>query len=371
MDNLLNLTIDAILEIEMKLARDSDGKLSFINFKIDNIEEKYLKDIIKAIYLMTKESQFLNMEDSFLIIVRDKLAVAKMTKNRLATLIRNKFEINNIKGKFHFAINDLKANDDLYIVKGKLDMFLQKSIAQDEDIIEDYNSEKFKKKQKEIINIFRLIFRKKEMIKVSNFYKGIIMTHEVSVDNVLDTMSIDVTINKAHSAVIYIDKNTVIEHKLLGVGIKAHLVGVRWSEKEATIRFNNFQILKESPIQRQNIRVEPKGDLFVDIEFLNRAMRGRLLNLSINGIAMQFTNFLDKELVNEMEVKLIFNLPKVKVKIDAKVIVTNQKEKKVILSISPTKISQRQILNYIASREIELIKELRSNMSDYIRYEQY
>ena len=371
MDNLLSLTIDAILEIEMKLSRDGDGNLSFINFKIEEVDDKNLKDIIKAIYLMTKESQFLNIGDSFLIIIRDKLAVAKMTRNRLSTLIRNKLESQEIDGKFYSAIADLKANDDLDIVKGKLDMLLHKSIEQGEDVIDDYDSEEFKKKQREIINIFRVIFRKKEIIKVSNFYKGIIMSHEVSIDNVLDTMSIDLIINKAHGAVIYIDKNTVIEHKMLGVGIKAHLVGVRWGEKEATLRIDKFQTLKESPIQRQNIRIAPNGDLFVDIEFLNRAMRGKLINLSINGIALQFTTFLDKELSDYMGIEITLHLPKVAVKIRAKVITVNQKEKKIILSIAPTKTSQRQILNYIASREIELIKELRSNMSDYIKDEQY
>ncbi len=370
MDNL-NVMIDSIIEAEIKLAKDGRGNLSFIYFAIENAEEKELKEILKAIYLMTKDGVFLPLNDGFLIIIKDKLDIAKITKNRLVNLIQNKTENSDLNIKYYFAVSDLKLNDDLESIKGRLDLVLQKTKDGEKDILEDYDSEKFKAKQREIINIFRIIFRKKELIKVSNFYKGIIMTHEVALENVLDTMSIDITINKAHGAVIFIDKNTIIEHKMLGNGVKANLVGVKWGEKEATLRLDKFFPLKESPVQRKNIRVEPNGDLFVDIEFLDRVMRGKLLNLSINGIAIQSLYSIDKDLTTQTQIEIILNLPKVSVKIGGKILAINEKEKKIILAIEPTRLNQRQILNYIATRELELIKELRSNMSDYIRLEQY
>lgn len=371
MDSKSALT-DAIIKSKISLIKQKDEDLSFIAIKFEDIDSKSLELVLLSICKLLDKNSIVEFDsDIFLILMEDNLSIANILVDRLSKIIFKIRDENEFTFKYYFAVTDLHKKDDIDSILDRLELFLERaSVSKNFKISDNDKDEDFLKNQVKILDIFRIIKKKNETIRVSNFYKGIVLRHDVKLKNIYShSQGVDVELTSSHAIVIDMEKETFIEHLDLPAILKADLVGVNWANKQSIIvRLNSFRMLEQSPIQRKYLRVEPEGELFVDIEFLNRAQRGRLINISLDSFAVRF-DALEPKLTNSLEeIEVVVHFPSREFKTVCKPIVINEKRKKVVFVFLDQKISEEYVLKYIASRELELIRDLKSKIASYLKY---
>lgn len=201
-------------------------------------------------------------------------------------------------------------------------------------------------------------------VKLLNIYKGLCVNTK---SNILKYSNgfFYLSCEKLQRYIIKIDNETVLQSPVFPHDIKAIVKFI--DINKSYIILEKFKFLKNSANNRQYTRVQPTVRIPITIKKGHLVKSGEILDISINSIAIKIKQDIDEALKGST-VKAIFKLPNSKrddgfssINLDAKIIiiVKNQDFTKVIIKVNEEDGANSDILQYVYSRQKELVLELK------------
>ena len=259
-------------------------------------------------------------------------------------------------------------NKDLNSVIKFIDKVDNHTLTSEEIVRENYFEYKFlddKVDEKEQIkHILYNCINNKIPVKLLNIYKGLCVNTESRVlkySNGYFYMSCE----KLQMYIIKDNNETIIQSPTFPYDIRAK---VKFMDIEKSyIAIEKFEFLKNSANNRQNTRVQPTVRIPITIKKDHFVKNGEIIDISINSIAMKIKQDIDKTIEGSV-VKAIFKLPNQKsedgyslVEIDVTIFLVLQFEDftKIILKLDEEHGTNSDILQYVFTRQKELVLELK------------
>ena len=229
----------------------------------------------------------------------------------------------------------------------------------------EYKSLNDKIDEKEQINhILHNCINNKIPVKLLNIYKGLCVNTESKILKYSNGFFY-ISCEKLQRYIIKIDNETIIQSPLFPHDIRAIVKFI--DINKAYIAVEKFEFLKNSANNRQNARVQPTVRIPITIKKDNFIKNGEIIDLSINSIAIKVKQNIDKTIENST-VKAIFKLPNKKredgyslIEVDATILIILKMEDytKVVLKLNEEDGANSDILEYVFTRQKELVIELK------------
>lgn len=238
----------------------------------------------------------------------------------------------------------------------------------EEIVRENYFEYKFlndKVDEKEQINhILHNCINNKIPVKLLNIYKGLCVNTESKILKYSNGFFY-ISCEKLQRYIIKIDNETIIQSPTFPHDIRAIVKFI--DINKSYIAVEKFEFLKNSANNRQHTRVQPTVRIPITIKKGHFVKNGEIMDLSINSIAMKVKQNIDKTIEGTV-VKAVFKLPNRKredgyslVEVDATVLMVLKLEDytKVVLKLNEEDGTDSDILQYVFTRQKELVMELK------------
>ncbi len=324
---------------------------SFLNFfGVKNLKE------FKERHNFFKEIKFKNINEEF-----NSTNVFEYIKKDINKIF--KVEIKNYEDKkenFLLIFNKLP-NTNEYTM---LFIDVTNIIFDFDRVKQDFEIE-YKLKEEEIQTVFNKIKNYDENVKFYNTYKGLTIFHDGKIAKVINS-KIEVEIDKFQLLAFEHEKSTFLHSKFLKKDIVAKVEEVNVEAKSAIL--SEFKYLNTSPRNREATRVYVQEELAASIEGEEFFIGGKIVDISTKSLGIKIKEIPPK-LKLESKVKLYFSLPidqkeEIDIEIDGKVvkIIKNTNWYIIAILITPNTKAEKEIVDYIAKRQIDIIKEFRKNI---------
>ncbi len=321
-------------------------------FSMDSKQEfkDFFKDFSKV---LLPEEGFLYKKDK-----TDWLDTVKENENRLFSV-----KIRGRDGKNrHFALKSSKipGKYDYYILSFDdiTELGLLKEYTQDLPESEQIDQEKIK-----MINILHVLKRNKSKIRLYNSYKGLSISNTGTIEEITaQQMSIKTTYLQQRA--IHIDKKTILEAELLPKALECKLVNINFDTQMVTL--NDYNFIQHLPSEQKYVRVMPEDESVIEVFFNTTKIRFdiKIVDISIEGCNLSFSSLpAGMKIGNELLLKLKLGSKKSQLDISTKgkilKIEEKSKEFRVVTTFDlPTDI-KKQMIDYIARRQMALIREFK------------
>jgi len=202
----------------------------------------------------------------------------------------------------------------------------------------------------------------KKALKLINYYKGLPLSYPATINSV-DRGILDLDVQQEQAFTIERNRSTFIRSPLLKHDVFAQAQYVNIKKKAATfIKFSYVEIMAE---RRNFIRMEPEPSPDTVIDSPLGAIKGNLYDISLSGLNIIVDQYYPLELNTETPIR--FRLRDIEQRLDMKVNVSAQLIAIMSSSspysykyiISPDKMLERNLSQYIFHRQIEIIKEIK------------
>jgi hypothetical protein len=217
--------------------------------------------------------------------------------------------------------------------------------------------------QAQIVDTFKELLKQGKLgVSLINYYKGLPLSYPATIESVPNgTLELDIHPQQA----VAIDKYryAFIRCPAFPHVVGAHVLYVNIRKQAATLK--NFFFAEILAERRNAIRLELEPPTDASFLVQDQVMSGRLLNLSMNGVALST----DLPCLSEerFETTLQFNLPNIiqnnltNVKTPAQYMGSNEHEGVHVhrFAMTPDKVLEQQISQYIFQRQVEIIRELK------------
>lgn len=360
--NLSSFLNESIIKSEIESLNSDYSSLVALKFSIENIEGvssrefESIKRVLQVMYELLECNPFLSIENEFLIFLKNKDVFeanrfAKDLDMKIASLMLDTQLVTR------FDITEVYKDDDIESLFGRLNGDL---INIDIDEVKRDSNEPT---SDDILNRLNTIFNKFKIIKIHNFYKGVNIFRDVEILS-LEGSKLTLKSDKTRAMILQKEKFTFIKHDLLPKVVKAYIESV--DVENSIVVLDRFEYLDSSPVARKFIRVEPKEPILINFQDIrdNKIFKAKVLNLSIKSIAIETKEFLHTTTGTIYLLK--FQIPNIKGQkqlITLKGKIFSIKLKKVVFQISPGKLIEAKMLEYITNRQKELVKELKNRIS--------
>jgi hypothetical protein len=146
----------------------------------------------------------------------------------------------------------------------------------------------------------------KDGLKVSliNYFKGLPIMSTATILGV-DHGNLDLDVNPLQSVAISVDRYTLIRSKLFPFPLAARVLYV--NIKKHMVSLNKLCYIDVLAEKRAAVRVELDPPLRATMQFDDQAVEGELMDISLQGIAMEVKEFIPMESGSELSIK--FMLP--------------------------------------------------------------
>jgi len=244
----------------------------------------------------------------------------------------------------------------------------------------------------DLLAILSQIAREQSGIRLMNIYKGLPISHDTNITSV-GASEIQVPCSKNHIACLYYQGETYLMGENIPVVIRSKVA--RLNLAKDYVVFSNFESAQDNIGKRMQIRVEPGEPIMVGIEFKGSSFEflAPLADLSANGASVFFESAMFPGRLSRPgnELKISIPLPdsmthkvkkitekttsevrktlpppqgnRVVVNAGGKVIAVNpdvdSNRYRVSVQLSFKDLSRMVILQYISSRQSEIIQDLR------------
>ena len=260
------------------------------------------------------------------------------------------------------------SNKDLNSIIEFIDKVDNNTLTMEEIVRENYFEYKFlndKVDEKEQINhILHNCINNKIPVKLLNIYKGLCVNTESKILKYSNGFFY-ISCEKLQRYIIKIDNETIIQSPTFPHDIRAIVKFI--DINKSYIAVEKFEFLKNSANNRQHTRVQPTVRIPITIKKGHFVKNGEIMDLSINSIAMKVKQNIDKTIEGTV-VKAVFKLPNRKredgyslVEVDATVLMVLKLEDytKVVLKLNEEDGTDSDILQYVFTRQKELVMELK------------
>ena len=247
-----NFISRGIIESNIEFAQNHHAPLSIVKFgyNVDLEDGFFFKDLISFIHSYSDFNSILQQpNDTFIIFLRDcKIHEAKSIVTQMIQKIKYKFK----KDIEHIGITLLDESDSYKTLLDRLDKYYVMSKLStrkktfygtlDFDFYETQSDKK----------VLNNIFKKRNGIKLFNFYQGLPITEKVEILKFTQGL-IQVKIDPIKFPFYENEKFTFIQHDLIPTVIKASIMKVE--PNKSLMVLGNLDFLDSSPVERSGIRV--------------------------------------------------------------------------------------------------------------------
>lgn len=215
--------------------------------------------------------------------------------------------------------------------------------------------------QESIMNTFQVILRHRKDIRMLSVFKGVTISFSVVLVSVNREL-VQCLVHKNQIASLRLENEAYFISDAFPKTVKGRIHNL--SPEDLLADFTNFRFVDSSPENRNAIRVQPEQSVDVSLYHKDQKILGSLLDVSLSGmcIAHQSNAQLEAERYVEIYLKLELNPRKkpVDVFVKGKIIRLNErKPKKLVVRIYPDTMNEAYISQYIAHRQISIIREMR------------
>lgn len=327
-----------------------DFLLNLNNFK-DNSEK--IVEWNKNLFILLYEGMNFDNMKNFASILHNNI-IESQKESKFAPIITTSF----------FSI----INKDLNSIIEFIDKVDNNTLSMEEIVKENYFEYKFLNdrisEQEQINHLLHNCINNKIPIKLLNIYKGLCVNTESKVLKYADGFFY-LSCEKLQRYIIKIDNETVIQSPAFPHDIRAVVKFIDLSKSYIVVE--KFEFLKHSANNRQHTRVQPTVRIPITIRKGNFVKNGEILDLSINAIAVKVKQSIDKTLEGSV-VRTMFKLPNRKkedgfslVDVEAEILMVIKMEDftKVVLKLKEEDGTNSDILQYVFTRQKELVVELK------------
>ncbi|NOX16068.1 MAG: hypothetical protein GXP61_08610 [Epsilonproteobacteria bacterium] len=356
-----------IIEANLDFAKEKNSIFSIIkfNYAIDLDDAYTFKDLIAFIHKFTDFSPILQEdENSFIIFLKDaKIHQAKAIVNKMNHKIYNMFdfEIKNI------GITVSSTNDTYKKIIDRVDKyFVMSKLSSNKKVF--YGTVDFDYYDTmQPLKVLKNIFSKNSNISINNIYKGIPITEKAKV-NGFNGGIIQVNIKADRIPFYKNEKFTFIQHDSIPDIIKADILKI--DKHKFIMVLGNLQFLQSSPIERSDIRIEPKKKIHTLLAYGHKKLvEGFITNISEGSISFeipinQMDNMVGKNLFHkELTIKFqLANSKKTLSVLKLKAYIFSIVNNLVVVNISPGTEEKTKIREYVSTQQNELLSALKQEL---------
>ena len=324
--------------------------LKFFNQESSRAFEKFFEGFSK---LLKPHKKFLYEEDG-----KNWLDEVKKSTGKLFNV---KLEDKDGKNR-HFILkaNRIPEQDEYYI--------LSFDDITELNLLEEYDpnlSAKEREQEEKIrmINLLHVLKRNRSKVRLYNSYKGLSIVNTGVIQEVMSD-HINIKTTYLQSRAIHIEKKTTIESELFSQALDCELDSVNFETQ--TVVLKNFIFSPHLPSEQKHIRVMPESKSEVEIFFNGKklSLDIHILDISAQGCNLSFHS-MPAGLKKESELVLNLTLGEEKKRLNIQAvsrainITEDEKEFRVATVFELENEPRKQLVDYIAKRQMALIREFK------------
>ena len=262
----------------------------------------------------------------------------------------------------HFVLkaNKIPDKDDYYILS--FDDITELGLLREENPNLS-KEERIQEEKLKMINLLHVLKRNKSEIRLYNSYKGLSISNTGTIEEVTaDEIKIKTTYLQQRA--IHIDKKTTIESELFPEALECELASVNFETQIVVLK--NFLFTSYLPSKQKYVRVMPESNSSVEVYFnaIRLTTQIEIVDISVEGCNLSFKS-LPAGLKEKSELILKLKLGSEKsplvadVKADVLKILEKIDEFRVIVTFELELGIKKLLIDYIAKRQMALIREFK------------
>ena len=337
--------------------------------------EMAIRDLLLEIEIKIKTHTLLAQYDNDLYITLFEGMDFEHIKEHANTIQKHirayvsKQKIKPIIGLYAFEINDLDLNNILKTISKISTEAITKKDIETKQLHRVMSLDEELDDARAIDIFLQTTFTNKVPIKLLNIYKGLCINTSSLIVKKKD-QEIYVTYVQLQGVVMHFEKTTVIQSSAFSRDIVADVTYIDFEKKFA--RLKNFRFVQGSANARKYSRVTCSQRTPITISHEGGTLSGEILDISMNSIAIKIRLYNRIDTLKAGKVTLRFTLPVrsaedgyMKLKLTAKIIFTSCDDEfcKVVVNLDEDQASESILMEYIYSRQKEVIAELKRQTS--------
>ena len=378
----INLLINSLIEAINKINDEKNIKL-FDRYTADSFE--YQNNILiliennEVLTVNKKCLEFFSQENSItfkeffqnfskILLSQENFLYDTGKSNWLESIKEKANKLFNVKIKDkhgknrHFVIkaNKIPDKNDYYILS--FDDITELGLLKEENS-NSYNEKNTEEEKIKMINLLHVLKRNNSKIRIYNSYKGLSISNAGTIEEVT-TEQIKIKTTYLQQRAIHINKKTIIESELFTQALECKLVSINFETRIVVLE--NFSFIPYLPSEQKYVRVMPESTSKAEIFFDKTKIS---VNININDISIEGCNFSFKSLPaglkekSDLLLKLKLGTEKSPLNLSIKSEVLKVKENtdkfEVVVNFKLEQEIKKQLVNYIARRQMSLIREFK------------
>ena len=378
----VNVLVEALISLIEQINNEKNIKL-FEQYSSDIFQYQDLMLILieenKALTINKKCMEFFDVEslEEFrgifkhldnLFLPHENFLCKKDGINWLETIKANSGKLYNVKMKDkegqnrHFLLKASKIpkKENYFILS--LDDITELGLLEENESDE---SAKKENEQQKILNIFKVIQRNSSKVRLYNYHKGLSITNEGSIEEI-SSEQITIKTTYLQLRAIHINKTTTIESELFGEkALECKMSSINFQTQCVVLEDCHF--VPFMPSKQRYVRVMPESDTKVELHFNAVTLDTHIYikDISLEGCNLSLKTLpagLKEKSIVLLNIELFEGKTSLKlhnIKSEVLKIYEDKNEFRVVVGFSLQPELKKQLTNYIAKRQMALIREFK------------
>lgn len=213
-----------------------------------------------------------------------------------------------------------------------------------------------------LFSLLKLIQKNNIKVHLYNYYKGLTIINDATIVEVKDdtiTLKTDYIQQKA----IHHESKTIISSEVLPTTVACDVV-VRNTYEKQSVKVKNIHYCHASAVKRKTIRLLPDEKYTVSLFLENQTGRYKsrivIEDISLDSVKLRFSKFPADIKENQMaRIDMVFNVGNKPLIINTNASALKKDEYSIIFVLNLDETQKENMLKYMTSRQIDIIKEFR------------
>ena len=213
-----------------------------------------------------------------------------------------------------------------------------------------------------IFNLMHAIYRNNAKIEVCNFYKGLNITNDASITAIKDP-TLTIKTSYTQQTAMQNEQRCYLCSNALPYVVESQEIS-HIDFKKQSVLLNELHFVKESPIDRKTVRVEPQeassATLSLNDHTYNEGIT--IVDISINALKLQLQTLpagLEKDAALQLQLQLKTQQEDLTLQADATLYTKKEMQDCFYIVCIFTNIDKHKLIKYITKRQIAIIREFK------------
>jgi hypothetical protein len=219
-----------------------------------------------------------------------------------------------------------------------------------------------------ILSVFLRLKQIRQPVRMHNLVKGVPVSFDAYVDMVRGDRVVQFTVHRYQLTALHIERRVVITAKPFAKTVGAGLDSLDSSSRTACL--NGFRFVDRCAVQRNYYRVQIENDLPVAVISKDNKNFGRIMDLSISGLALRLQSGhgleAGKLVLAAFRVPLSNNGDESLLKIKGRVVrvMPGGESEVVALEIEPGKAERDSLARFISESQNRIVREFKEKVDE-------